>query len=366
MANTRGGLLVYGVADDKTLKGIDADAVDDRQYAQWLRNHVRPFLTGVTYEVMQAADQSAAVLVVEVAASEFAPHSVTGTAARDKQQNAFVVPFRDGDHTAWMEEHQIARTYRDRFASQERHDRALAKAWNATHELLVDPLGDDAWLVVAAQPVRPLSRLTPEINRQDVERILEQTLADTVGLRNESHSDVMVLRHLGTQRLNARIGLRSWVVSNAVAAADVDQLRPTYLQLGYEGALTFAVNVSTRTLNEEPEPGLLVVNSDVVEVAMSEVVSLARALARHLHHDSPIGVHAGISDPRGITHRYVCAVPNGFGRFEVPRTSRRPRRIQPWTTELVPSDPPDTDRVVAEQLSAAMLNQFGVQSRLYL
>jgi predicted HTH transcriptional regulator len=74
MANTRGGLLVYGVSDDKEMRGIDTPAVDPFRYGQWLRNHVRPFLADVRYEVLRSADQSVAVLVVEVPASEFAPH----------------------------------------------------------------------------------------------------------------------------------------------------------------------------------------------------------------------------------------------------------------------------------------------------
>ncbi|MFG2133006.1 hypothetical protein ACGFNV_35120 [Streptomyces sp. NPDC048751] len=55
------------------------------------------------------------VLVVDVPASEMAPHFVYGTAARDKEQQAAVIPYRDNDHTAWMAEHQIERACRGRF-----------------------------------------------------------------------------------------------------------------------------------------------------------------------------------------------------------------------------------------------------------
>ncbi|GLY40427.1 hypothetical protein Amsp01_064500 [Amycolatopsis sp. NBRC 101858] len=83
MANTRGGLLIYGVSDKLELRGVDLASVDVRMYGQWLRNHVRPFLGGVDYLELKTPDEQKTVLVVDVPASEFAPHSVTGTAARD-------------------------------------------------------------------------------------------------------------------------------------------------------------------------------------------------------------------------------------------------------------------------------------------
>jgi hypothetical protein len=325
MANTRGGLLVYGVSDDKVLKGIDATAVAPGTYGQWLRNHVRPFLTGVSYEVLVSADGTPAVLLVEVAPSEFAPHSVTGTAARDKQQNAFVVPFRDGDHTAWMEEHQIARAYRDRFAGQERHDEALVSAWTATHDLLVEPrAGNDAWLIIAAQPIRPLPRLGPILLRQDVGQILKRALQGGADLRTVGNAHSMALHNLGNQSFNARVGLRSWVVSNAVATADAEPRRGVYVQLGHEGVFTFAVNVSARTL--PPDSHLHVVNDEVVDVASGEAISLAQVLAHHLHHDSPIGIRAGIAARPNSELNYVCAERDDIGNFEVPETSRWPSR----------------------------------------
>lgn len=144
MANTCGGLLVYGVSDDLDPYGIDSASVDTRMYGQWLRNHVRPYLADVDYLELTSADEQRSFLLVNVPASEFAPHAVTGTAARDKQQNAFVVPYRDGDHTAWMEEHQIARAYRERFTGQQRHDQGLTDLWTATRDLVIEPASDEA------------------------------------------------------------------------------------------------------------------------------------------------------------------------------------------------------------------------------
>ncbi|CAM5578662.1 hypothetical protein STENM327S_05939 [Streptomyces tendae] len=132
MANTRGGLIIFGVQDKTTvLTGIDPDGVNRQQYAQWTRNHVQPYLPDL--DILELTDRTKTVLVVDVPASEMAPHFVYGGAARDKEQQAAVVPYRDKDHTAWMAEHQIERAYRDRFARVGRADRRDPAAHRLHH-----------------------------------------------------------------------------------------------------------------------------------------------------------------------------------------------------------------------------------------
>jgi predicted HTH transcriptional regulator len=116
MANTRGGLIIFGVRDTTCeLVGIDPGEVNIEQYAQWVRNHVQPNLSDLTFTVLTSADGATSVLVADVPASSMAPQLVYGTAARDKDQQAAVAPYRD--HTAWMAEHQLERAYRDRFTA---------------------------------------------------------------------------------------------------------------------------------------------------------------------------------------------------------------------------------------------------------
>jgi hypothetical protein len=365
MANTRGGLLVYGVSDDLKLRGINPAAADVRRYGQWLRNHVRPFLSDVDYLVLKSSDEQKAVLVVDVPASESAPHSVTGTAARDKQQNAFVTPYRDGDHTAWMEEHQLARAYRDRFAGQQRHDQALTDLWNAARDLLVEPVGEEAWVIFAAQPIRPVPRLVGELARADVAVILDRAFAAAAEIRTKSGETMPVLYNVGGRKHNARVGLRSWVVSNAVASADRDSQRGAYVQLGHDGSAVFAANVSTKTYRDEVPDGVHVVNAEVVDVAAGEFIALVQELSRHLHTDSPLGARAGLAARDGSDRPYECADRNDIGYFSASRSSRTPRRTQPWATEIIPNGSVDITRVAAAELSSALLNQFGVDSRLY-
>lgn len=81
MANTRGGLIIFGVQDKTTvLTGIAPDEVNRQQYAQWIRNHVQPYLPDL--DIFELTDGTKTVLVVDVPASEMAPHFVYGGAAR--------------------------------------------------------------------------------------------------------------------------------------------------------------------------------------------------------------------------------------------------------------------------------------------
>jgi hypothetical protein len=278
-----------------------------------------------------------------VPAGEFAPHSVTGTAARDKQQNAFVVPYRDGDHTAWMEEHQVARAYRERFAGQQRHDQALTDLWTAARDLVVEPVGEEAWVIFAAQPIRPMPRLAGGVARADVPAILLQALAASAEIRARSGDVTPVLYNVSGKLSNARRGV--------------------YVQLGHDGSVVIALNVSTMTL--AGRRGVHVVNAEVIDVAAGEFIALVQQLGRQLYIDSPFGVRAGLTARDGSGLPYECASRDDIGPVGTSRSSRTPRRTQPWTTEIVPSGSVGTARAAAEELSSALLNQFGVTSRWY-
>ncbi|MGP3950886.1 AlbA family DNA-binding domain-containing protein [Streptomyces sp. 7N604] len=82
-----GGLLVFGVSDEAQLVGIDPTVIE-QQLAHWVRNHVQPYLTDLYIDILSSSDGQTSVLLVDVPASEMAPHLVYGTASTDKEQRA--------------------------------------------------------------------------------------------------------------------------------------------------------------------------------------------------------------------------------------------------------------------------------------
>ncbi|MCL7382525.1 ATP-binding protein [Streptomyces sp. 35G-GA-8] len=163
MANPRCGLLIFGVRDKTCeLVGIDPEQVNDQQYSQWIRKHVQPYLPDITFTTLTSPDGSISVLVIDIPASPMAPHHVYGTAQKDKEQHAAVVPYRDKDHTAWMAEHQIERAYRDRFTRTERAEQEVQNLLDQTRETVFAQQAEpSAWFFALARPERPLPRTPP-------------------------------------------------------------------------------------------------------------------------------------------------------------------------------------------------------------
>ncbi|MCX0247855.1 hypothetical protein [Streptomyces drozdowiczii] len=138
-----------------------------------------------------------------------APHYVYGTADKDKDQQAAVVPYRDKDQTGWMAEHQIERAYRDRFTRTERADEEAERLLGQTCETVFTQQAQPAaWFLAIARPERPLPRTAPRLTRDDTRTILH-----TARSRSQpSHRPPGPLADLQIVFNNPRTGLRRWVV----------------------------------------------------------------------------------------------------------------------------------------------------------
>ncbi|MFF9127916.1 RNA-binding domain-containing protein [Streptomyces sp. NPDC014889] len=359
MANTRGGLLIYGVTDQDTKPvGIGSGEVNAQQYAQWIRNHVQPYLSGVTFTVLSSVDGATSFLVIDVPASPMAPHHVYGTAAKDKDQQAAVVPYRDHDHTAWMAEHQIERAYRDRFTrtqhAQEETDRLFA---HALENVLAEQAEPSAWFIAVARPDRPLPRTAPSL-AQEMAGYVSTTAIDRSQALARNSDVVSPLRVLETVS-SPRPGLRRWVLSTLYPSIG----RGVYAELHHDGSTVLAANLSwtTRRGNPdgpEPETTGILVDADVAGAACRDAVALARELARHLGVDGVIPVTTAIAtaEPAPLT-----PVVTEHGSFRsIPDRARRPRRIQPVTVTVTPADEDDLLRASAQEAFTDLMHQFGI------
>lgn len=357
MANTRGGLLIYGVSDSVDLVGIDPSSVNEQQLQAWIRNHVQPYLSGLDMLRLTDPESGLSVLVVDVPASQVAPHLVYGTAGRDKEQMAAVAPWRDGDHTAWMPEHRLARAYQDRFARQEQAGRELERHLDYAAELaLSHSAPSDAWVVVAARLQRPVPRAVPAPSAVRVRDLLTAALQRSQELKGEFQRGMPVLRNIVPQ---ARAGLRRWVVSNFLTSAEASGTRPVFAELHHDGTSVLATNLSWRALGQREDVKVpLPVRTDILAPAACDAVALATELRRSLLADSALDVIATVVAHPGQPH--FTAVTDDYGHAIVPDYARRPPRFLPSTAEIPPAPGTETLREVARDLSAGILNQFGL------
>jgi hypothetical protein len=131
------------------MEGVDLDKVNDKQLGQWLRVHLQPTVSGVYLKLAAPDGGGKDILVVDVPASEMAPHFLYGWQQKDKDKTTFNAPYRHRDDTDYMAEHQIALAYRDRFARQESAEAALEMHVQHTTDLVLgESEAQAAWLVV--------------------------------------------------------------------------------------------------------------------------------------------------------------------------------------------------------------------------
>lgn len=358
MANTRGGLIVFGVTDKTTdLVGIDLDEVNTQQYAQWVRNHVQPYLPDVDFTPL--SEGGVHVLVVDVPASPMAPHHVYGTAAKDKDQQAAVVPYRDRDHTAWMAEHQIERAYRDRFTRAERAEQDTERLLERARDRVLPPhSGPAAWIFAVARPQRPLPVTAPRLSADDATRIVESSRPRAHALATGPRS-AGPLRALEMVTRSPRPGLRSWVLSTVPQRAG-----GAYAELHDDGSLVVAANLSwsldrdRERIPDRPEHEHVLVGEELVRLSCVDTLVMAQSLGGHLRIDGIYQLTASITTPAGLPMVPVITQPYGF--YEVPVTAHHPVRITEVTTSMNPLDESDAIRQAAQDLFRDLMNQFGL------
>ncbi|AJE38689.1 AlbA family DNA-binding domain-containing protein [Streptomyces nodosus] len=357
MANTRGGLIIFGVQDKTTaLVGIDPDEVNRQQYAQWIRNHVQPYLPDL--DIFELSDGTKTVLVVDVPASELAPHFVYGTAAKDKDQQAAVVPYRDNDHTAWMAEHQIERAYRDRFARIGRAEEEIQRHIDfTTKTIAAHATAPSAWFVAVSRPQRPLPRGAYTMDRDEARAVLKAATKRAQALLTRKTVPGPLVG-MGDTRLNPRPGLRRWVCNNF----ELPMNREVITELHYDGTVVMAANLSFIREREEP-PGqddALPVSERLVTACCFDFIATAQEQQRKLRLDSTLQLTAAIISPDGPRALAPLTSTWGDGPENTPPYARRPHYLQPAHTALSPAAADDEGRSSANELCADLMNQFGL------
>lgn len=251
-ANAGGGVLVLGVQDQgNRAHRLSPFAVDDA-LEQRLRGSVAdlgaPVPLGLALRWLGSpSTPGSGYLLVLVPRSADAPHAVRGTGGSPK----LGYPTRDGDHTRWLAEAEVAARYRSRFALQaERRDRLAELQQQGWDALLT---ADRLWLSLTLVPDQPGQATTGQIGVQHVQELLAATVLFPSPLRLDD--------------MTARVGLRRVTVSGrleeAVRRADLG-----HAELHADGSGFAAVEASPGGLR----PGTL----------RGEPVNIVGILLRHL------------------------------------------------------------------------------------
>lgn len=363
MANTRGGLIIFGVRDKTCeLVGIDPEQANIQQYHQWIRNHVQPYLPDITFTTLPSPDGSMSVLVCDIPASPMAPHHVYGTAQKDKDQQVAVVPYRDKDHTAWMAEHQIERAYRDRFTRTEHAEEEVQRLLDQTRDtVFTQQTEPSAWFLAVARPERPLPRTAPRLTRDEARLLLHTTRTRTQSAHRPAVGPLTGLQIVSD---NPRPGLRRWVLQTLTLGGG----REIYAELHHDGTTVLAANVSWnalrgQALEEAPEDSLLV-HRDFTRACCEDFTALCLELARGAGTDSALHLTAAITSNTRSTPLTPVVSEYGGAFMSTPDYARRPHRIQPVIAVLPPTSSDTALDEATHDLFTDLMNQFGLDPQL--
>lgn len=369
MANTRGGLIIYGVEETRgtgAAKCFTADPLDNSEPEQRrLRaiafERIRPIVAGLEFLPLSSDDGQHTVLVLSIPRSPDAPHVIG-------QKNQLGVPYRDGAETMWMREWEIERAYRERFRNREDERRLLDQLIAE----LADQLDMDdgkAWIVASARPQTPLTAIGTPLSAADVRsgfeavdrRTREVVPSGSVGRH-------MLLDQLGDSRLNPRVGLRRWVMRTTSNLEPSDPSNYVHVELHHDGSVSFAVTLAWPP-SQLPDQ-VHQVFTPLVESFATDFVALAETHGVRTGVQTPMSYQVELRRPDDLP--YAAAdhgrYPGGVftNEIETVRGSRYVRRFTPVMGQVPVSGDLSALQDAARTVASEVLHQFGVDRLLLL
>lgn len=270
MANSGGGMIVYGVEEDqKAATGRRDTGNLSEGHERALRSAaitaISPAVSGL--EIYRLGTNPHAVAVV-VPASVDRPHLIY-------RNSFFGAPIRNNADTVWMNERQIETMYRARFDEQRRSNEALESLY--AEAAAGRDSASRAWLIAVAHPRIPgtLGRPTRDQAREVFNHAVG--IALTYSNRNCIHPMENV------DHLNPRPGLRRWIAPNT-ATSDSSRWREAWLAVHHDGSVTLAAALGGHRKSANDNFEGWEVQARGVEAAVADFTALIRAAAAALNH----------------------------------------------------------------------------------
>lgn len=267
MANSGGGLIVYGVTEtQKAATGrVDVGAFNET-HERTLRSvaitAITPPVFGLRFDRL-CHDGDRAV-VMEIPASVDGPHLIY-------KGEYFGAPIRNDADTVWMKERQIEAMYRARFDESRHATEALDRLY--TEEADAHDASERAWLIGAAHPRIPVvgQKLTHDQARDILDDAINYWERRTSGTS-------MAHPLLNVEGLNPRPGLRRWVARPMPTSGNWS--KESWASVHHDGSVTIATEIGGEPT---PPPNQLQgwqIREASIEHAVADLMALVRQGAR--------------------------------------------------------------------------------------
>lgn len=279
MANSGGGVIVYGVREEQkaAVERVDVGEFDEA-YERSLRNAVITAISPPVFglNVHRVGAPGSRAVVVEVPASLDGPHLIY-------KNDYFAAPVRNDSDTVWMKERQIEAMYRARF-EERRHATEILNVLSSEAAAGRDT-DTRAWLIAVAHPRVP--RFRDRMSRESARDVLSK--AEGLALVYAGRGGIHPLESV--DRLNPRPGLRRWVAVNT-AVSDRAVWKEAWVSIHDDGSVTLAAAVGAHRNQDGYFEGWQV-ESSAIECAIADLMALIRTTAEATANDE-YDVRAGI------------------------------------------------------------------------
>ncbi|MEC3977163.1 AlbA family DNA-binding domain-containing protein [Amycolatopsis sp. H20-H5] len=266
MANSGGGMIVYGVAEDQKRATDRTDVGEvseayERTYRSVAISGIHPPVFGLGFYRLGHGTRA---LAVAVPASVDVPHLVY-------RGEYFGAPIRNDADTVWMRERQLEGLYRRRLDDRRNAGQRLERDYDDLKRGL--RLEDRVWLVGVARPRIVPSGVSP-MEQHDARRIIVD--ASTLGL---VLADSQLSHPLASVADNPRPGLRRWVSAPA-SDSDSQKWKETWASVHFDGSVSLAAAMGGMPTVRGEDAAGNVVNSRRVEWFVADLLALVKTAAQ--------------------------------------------------------------------------------------
>lgn len=280
MVNSGGGMIVYGVAEDRVSSAADrivpvedwTDAIE-RKLRGWAYSLIQPPVHGLEFKPLKESGDGSRVVVLTIPASLETPHF-------SMKDDALRAPRRYGAQTVFMSERDIEQAYRARFEDRRNNARSLSDLLDQT---IAGIDQDGIWLVAAARPISPRPAYTGRFSRDDARDILASLM----------HTNPFLKLRNGFEYAdpNPRPGYRKWrsISSYRGQAFGVVDIHD-------DGSVSLAHQASTERDGFDPETDIHVMDAQQLP---AHIVHLARATAERMDMTSDYEISIVMSTTHG-------------------------------------------------------------------
>lgn len=348
MVNGGGGMIVYGVAEDrassaaKEIVPVDAwtDAIE-RKLRGWAYSLIQPPVHGLEFTSLEETGNDSRVVVLTVPASLETPHFAM-------KDDALRAPRRYGAQTVFMSERDIEQAYRTRFEDRRNNARNLSDLLEQT----TTGVGEDGvWLAAAARPASPRPAYAGRIGREDGQQILA-SLMHTNPFLNARHG----FEYAG---LDPRPGYRKWrSISNPggqiFGIVDIHD----------DGSVSLAHRASIGRDDWDPDTDVHVMDAQQLP---AHIVHLARAVAERMDMTSDYEISI-VMRGRGSEPIFIRTFEMGINHLRSRDQLIAIHKFHPVTGVLAANIPAAEALETIRSLALDIMNQGGSPAlgRLYL